>query len=236
MLIRVGLVYRHFAKQLDTTLLYRLSEAETLLSLWKLHSLQGALLVKVSLREHEVDSTPVRSLSGDFFSGASKYAEVIARVYMCVLINLIQPFVYRSFANSVSSVIVLQPPANVEAFVAHTVRISCAAYGEPLPSDISWTGPGGSIATGGRVKIYTHSKTVNATESSVFLVSTLEICGVLTADSGQYTCTASDNGISTSVGSSEASTMLTVVDKAAGKDWTQVTVIIYSSKRQMQVV
>ena len=119
------------------------------------------------------------------------------------------------------SVIVLQPPANVNAFVAHTVRISCAAYGNPLPSDISWTGPGGNIASGGKVKIYTNSQTVNATGSPVFLVSTLEICGVTTTDSGQYTCTASDNGVGGSVGSSVASTVLTITDKAAGMDWTE---------------
>ena len=106
----------------------------------------------------------------------------------------------------------------MNAFVAHTVRITCAAYGSPLPRDISWTGPGGSITSGGKVKVYTNSQTVNAT---VFLVSTLEICGVTVADSGQYNCTASDNSVAGSVGSNAASTVLTVTDKAAGMGSTE---------------
>lgn len=92
--------------------------------------------------------------------------------------------------------IVINPPKFTTATPGQTIRITCVAYGFPVPS-ITWSRLSDDVAeklsdsTSGYKK-YEKTTTVSGKQ---FRVSVLEICGVSTAETDEYFCTAS-NGIS----------------------------------------
>ena len=98
--------------------------------------------------------------------------------------------------SSAPPAIVVHPPAYSTAVAAQTVRLTCAAYGVPTPT-ISWSKASGNITammqdSNSGVRGYWQSVTVNGTE---FAVSVLEICGVGSFHTDEYSCWA-DNGVS----------------------------------------
>ena len=97
--------------------------------------------------------------------------------------------------------IVVRPPAVSKVLASQTVRLTCVAYGIPLPT-ITWTANNGgenlsaqATAAGTSNKVRILSKDVTIDGVTVFKVSVLELCGVETNDTKQYRCSA-DNGVS----------------------------------------
>ena len=96
--------------------------------------------------------------------------------------------------------IVVRPPAITSTLSSQPpLRLTCVAYGLPVPA-IIWTTTDGrnltaeAIAGGNanKVRITARNVTVNGT---VFLVSVLDLCTADASDSTTYRCTAS-NGVS----------------------------------------
>ena len=95
--------------------------------------------------------------------------------------------------------IVVRPPAISSTLSSQPLRLTCVAYGLPVPA-ITWTTTDGrnltaeAIAGGNanKVRITARNVTVNGT---VFLVSVLELCTADASDSKTYRCSAS-NGVS----------------------------------------
>ena len=91
-----------------------------------------------------------------------------------------------------AAAIVVRSPADLTAIAGQSIRLTCVAYGYPLPS-ITWTTTSGNLDHDLTDKIFSETVTVNQT---TFLVSVLKLCDLTSAYTAEYTCTAS-NGVST---------------------------------------
>lgn len=115
------------------------------------------------------------------------------------------------FVFAEPAAIVVRPPADFAAIAGQTVRLTCVAYGTPLPN-ITWTSSSQDIDLSDKVSY--ESVTVNETS---FLVAVLQLCDITSANAAEYTCTAS-NGISgTGIASNSAKTFLSVTQPVTGE-------------------
>ena len=113
--------------------------------------------------------------------------------------------------------VVLTLPKNVAALETQTVLLSCGAFGTPTPN-ISWSTTASSrnlsVPSSNGVNITQRIETINTTE---FVVSVLELCGVSTSDKGEYQCTATNGVTGCGLASNVSSTPLTVYTTDSGK-------------------
>ena len=87
------------------------------------------------------------------------------------------------------AILVAQSSSTTEVFPGTRVSLICAAFGFPIPN-IMWSKDITPLMTGGNLNIYTEQFSV---ESDQFMLSILELCTSGSNDTGEYTCTASND-------------------------------------------
>ena len=105
--------------------------------------------------------------------------------------------------------IVVRPPALTTAPAGQTVRLTCVAYGNPLPS-IKWTLGETDLAD----KVTDETVEVGDT---TFLVSVLQLCDITSADAAEYACTATNDVSGSPVADNSAKFFLSVSQPVTGK-------------------
>ena len=105
--------------------------------------------------------------------------------------------------------IVVRPPALTTAIAGQTIRLTCVAYGYPIPS-VTWNKD--SVALTDKVV----DETVNVSETT-FMVSVLQLCNLTSADAGEYTCTAVNDVSGSAVASDRANFFLSVSQPVTGE-------------------
>ena len=88
--------------------------------------------------------------------------------------------------------IVLRPPENNQVNEGDSIRITCAAYGSPVP-DIYWSKPGCLKMSNDTNNVYVYSDMYSMWNVTMRW-STLQICSAGADDATQYSCWA-DNGV-----------------------------------------
>lgn len=88
------------------------------------------------------------------------------------------------------------------------VSLTCVAYGSPLPF-ITWN-IGLAEVSSSRDDISMFTEFVTDSGGRNFVISILEVCGIATSDSGNYTCTASSDASEVPLGSASATIQLIV--------------------------
>ena len=120
------------------------------------------------------------------------------------------------FVFAEPAAIVVRPPADFAAIAGQTVRLTCVAYGSPLPN-IAWTSSSQDVDLSDKVSY--ESVTVNETS---FRVAVLQLCDITSANAAEYTCTASNGVSGTGIASNSAKTFLSVTQPVTGEyiAWT----------------
>ena len=105
--------------------------------------------------------------------------------------------------------IVVRPPALTTAPAGQTVRLTCVAYGSPVPN-ITWTLGENDLAD----KVIEETSEVGET---TFLVSVLQLCDITSADAAEYACTATNGVAGTPVADNSAKFFLSVSQPVTGE-------------------
>ena len=127
----------------------------------------------------------------------AQYPTVLETIMIAAILLLFTTiFIGQNAAQDTPGAIIVSPPKYSKAAIGQTIRLTCAAYGNPTPS-ITWTRLSADVAarlsnSSSGYKQYDQTTTVDGTE---FIVSVLEICGVTVSETDEYICTA-DNGVS----------------------------------------
>ena len=135
---------------------------------------------------------------------------------VAVVFLTISLFIGNNEAQNSPAAVIVHPPTYSTASEGQTVRMTCAAYGVPVPT-ISWSRATEDVAakladSSSGYKKYDKMVTVNGTD---FKVSVLEICGVALSETDEFICSA-DNGVSgIGIASDEARFFLSVTGSAS---------------------
>lgn len=111
--------------------------------------------------------------------------------------NVIMKVVCLSFYLHVSTAEIVIAPADTDVEVGNTAIFTCVAVSTPAPV-MSWGRNGVLLSNESNPRTSVYFDTINQS-GLMFTVATLELCGVAVNDSGEYTCTASEGGVNTSV-------------------------------------
>ena len=107
--------------------------------------------------------------------------------------------------------IVVRSPANFTATAGQTLRLTCVAYGYPVPN-ITWTTSSQDLDLSEKVSY--EAVTVNETE---YMVAVLQLCDITSDNAAEYTCTASNGVSGTGIASNSSKTFLTVSQPVTGE-------------------
>ena len=135
---------------------------------------------------------------------------------VAVVFLTISLFIGNNEAQNSPAAVIVHPPTYSTASEGQTVRMTCAAYGVPVPT-ISWSRATEDVAakladSSSGYKKYDKMVTVNGTD---FKVSVLEICGVALSETDEFICSA-DNGVSgIGIASDEARFFLSVTGSSS---------------------
>ena len=105
--------------------------------------------------------------------------------------------------------IVVRPPALTTAPAGQTVRLTCVAYGSPVPS-ITWTLGDQDLAD----KV---TEDIVEVGDTTFRVSVLQLCDITSADAAEYACTATNGVQGSPVADDSAKFFLSVSQPVTGE-------------------